>query len=341
MDERALELKVGLLVTISLALLVGFVVTLGNFRGGDGVTLYVDVPTSASLSPGATVKVAGVAAGKVRDVAFWGGREDPATGRRVTVRVELSVDRDKLASLGTGARFFITSQGVLGEKYVEVDPGPFDAPRLEEGAVLVGEPPVRLEIMVQEASELLRRVHQLVRDNQEGLTEAVANANDMMRAARQAADRVDRMVARAEPKVNEGVDRFASLAGKADGLMDSAQVALGDGQALRRTVAHVEALAREARGQLGPLARSARDALAKFGDLADGAQATMAGLQDKLDRAVGDVGALVADARAVMADVRAGKGTIGALLNDREMFDDVREMMADLKLHPWKFLWKE
>ena len=43
----------------------------------------------------------------------------------------------------------------------------------------------------------------------------------------------------------------------------------------------------------------------------------------------------------LMENVRDGEGTIGALLHDREMYDDIREMMKDLKRHPWKFLWKE
>ena len=42
-----------------------------------------------------------------------------------------------------------------------------------------------------------------------------------------------------------------------------------------------------------------------------------------------------------MNKVCDGEGMIGALLNDREMYDDVWEMMKDFKRHPWKFLWKE
>ena len=41
------------------------------------------------------------------------------------------------------------------------------------------------------------------------------------------------------------------------------------------------------------------------------------------------------------AHVRAGRGTVGALLMDEEIYDDLQEMVRDLKHNPWKFFWRE
>ena len=40
-------------------------------------------------------------------------------------------------------------------------------------------------------------------------------------------------------------------------------------------------------------------------------------------------------------DMRAGKGTAGALISRDEIYADLRELIRDLKRNPWKFFWKE
>jgi phospholipid/cholesterol/gamma-HCH transport system substrate-binding protein len=42
-----------------------------------------------------------------------------------------------------------------------------------------------------------------------------------------------------------------------------------------------------------------------------------------------------------VAHVKTGKGTVGALVMDEAVYDDVQEMVRDLKHNPWKFLWRE
>jgi len=67
-----------------------------------------------------------------------------------------------------------------------------------------------------------------------------------------------------------------------------------------------------------------------------------------VDRAIDSAGtaatrasALLDGATAVVSDLRAGKGTAGALLSRDELYSDLRELLRDLKRNPWKFFWKE
>jgi len=39
--------------------------------------------------------------------------------------------------------------------------------------------------------------------------------------------------------------------------------------------------------------------------------------------------------------MRRGEGTVGALLADEEIYDDLKEMLRELKTHPWRFFWRE
>ena len=43
----------------------------------------------------------------------------------------------------------------------------------------------------------------------------------------------------------------------------------------------------------------------------------------------------------MVTDLRAGKGTAGALLAREDVYADLRELIRDLKRNPWKFFWKE
>ena len=70
--------------------------------------------------------------------------------------------------------------------------------------------------------------------------------------------------------------------------------------------------------------------------------------QAKLKKALDDMAqiasranATAADAQSIVAKIKKGEGTVGALLMDEEVYDDVQEMVRDLKHNPWKFLWRE
>jgi len=43
---------------------------------------------------------------------------------------------------------------------------------------------------------------------------------------------------------------------------------------------------------------------------------------------------------AVLGDVQEGRGTVGKLFTDDSLYTDIEEMFADLKLHPWKLLYR-
>ena len=60
-----------------------------------------------------------------------------------------------------------------------------------------------------------------------------------------------------------------------------------------------------------------------------------------LRTALSGVPAVLASARKVTDAVVDGRGTLGALVMDRALYDDLREMLLDLKRRPWKVIWKE
>src|SRR5688572_1513858 len=165
---RKLELKVGLLILASFVLLGGFVLMLGNFSLRGGFRINVDFNFSGNIQSGAAVKLSGIKVGKVEDVKFLGGKLDDKTGKRVYVRVVAFVEDRVKESIRKNAEFFVNTQGVLGEQYLEIQPGTFDQPVLdpEKDPIKSVDPP-RTDLIVSKLYEFLNSITELLRDDKD------------------------------------------------------------------------------------------------------------------------------------------------------------------------------
>lgn len=122
------EVKVGIFVTIGLALIMLAILMLGStenlLSGKKGYTTHVkDVE---GIIQGAKVVLDGVSIGTVRDMVFDRKTHD--------IRVDLSVSSDASEWIHKDATAEIATQGVLGDKYVSIVPGSENLPRLPEGS---------------------------------------------------------------------------------------------------------------------------------------------------------------------------------------------------------------
>jgi phospholipid/cholesterol/gamma-HCH transport system substrate-binding protein len=43
----------------------------------------------------------------------------------------------------------------------------------------------------------------------------------------------------------------------------------------------------------------------------------------------------------VANDIHDGKGALGVLMKDEQMGQDIKDLVEELKAHPWKLLWKK
>src|ERR1700723_2434999 len=114
-QERSIEVKVGALILVSLAILGGFMLVLGGLSFEKTYTVYVDFDNPGGLQSGAAVRVAGVKVGTVKAMEFQGGKVDPKSGRRVLVRAQLAIEQRVKDAVHDDADFYVTTQGVLGE----------------------------------------------------------------------------------------------------------------------------------------------------------------------------------------------------------------------------------
>ena len=123
--------KVGIFALVAMALLALMVLRIENvpILGGPRQSLVADFASVAGLDDKAAVRIAGVRVGRVDGIAL----ED----RRARVRLAL----EEPVELTEGTRARIANLGLLGEKYVVIEPGPEGAPPLPEGALIPGYAP--------------------------------------------------------------------------------------------------------------------------------------------------------------------------------------------------------
>src|SRR4051812_27953169 len=114
--EKSIEVKVGVLILVSLGILAAFVLIMGGLSLEKTYVLYVDFDNPGGLQSGAPVRVAGVKVGKVSELSFMGGKVDPKTNRRTLVRAKIAVKGGVKEPIHGAADFSATTGGVLGEK---------------------------------------------------------------------------------------------------------------------------------------------------------------------------------------------------------------------------------
>jgi phospholipid/cholesterol/gamma-HCH transport system substrate-binding protein len=120
--------KVGIFATVALVVLAVLILRVEDFNpfAPEGRRLTAMFDSVAGLDDRSAVRVAGVRVGRVDGVGLENRR----------ARVGLLLEEPIGLTEGTSAR--IANLGLLGDKYVELIPGPPDAPPLPEDAVIEG-----------------------------------------------------------------------------------------------------------------------------------------------------------------------------------------------------------
>jgi phospholipid/cholesterol/gamma-HCH transport system substrate-binding protein len=359
METRGLEIKVGLVALGAMALLAGFVLVLGDFAFGKTHTVYVTFSFSGGLEPGAQVKIAGFRAGKVKDVSFVDGEVDPKTQQPVYIKVAAQIDEKIWPSMREGAAFHINTQGLIGEQYLEIVPGPVGATSLTDGQVVRGIDPIRTDLLLGKMYTLLDATSGLLSSEQGG--EVAESLRVFLQSAGTFLTMLSKSFEGREKEIGEIVTRINELITEAKDLAHAAAVGLEDGEKVKSILTDGAALVKKGSvaadkidkiltttdTYLEPTLKDAQEALAEvrkatkvISEVGADPEKIKAAISD-LTKAAERLDKITADAQAVMTMVKSGDGTIALLLRDSDIYDDLKEMLRDLKKNPWKFLWKE
>lgn len=324
------ELKVGFFV---LGLLVAILLAVYVLGGSSKMfaseyklhTSFLDVK---GLKTGAVVRLAGIDVGQVSRVDFSG---DLA---RKDIEVELTIRSEYQPRLRDDSVATISQVGVLGDMYITLSVGTPDKRELGDGDRIASSESVDLFSYANKATSIVENAA------------SISHKVDLMLGS-------DEEAAKAKiPESLAHIEQLLTDAKEGDGLLHTLLYDKGTSVRVKSILTNVDGITADVKGITGEV-RSGHglanaliygeegEKLAKsLGNAADAVDGLMGDLKndDSLVHALlydpakatmmDDLAVTLANVRGMSDSVNAGKGTAGLLINDPQVYEDVRTLLG-------------
>jgi len=138
MENRKLEIAVGLFLLIGLGCLAYLSLKLGEIKlwGSSDYIVYATFSNVGGLKNKATVTMAGVTIGQVENIRLKDGQALVT----LTIHKDVKLEEDVIASIKT--------MGIIGDKYLAVSPGAAEQYIENGGKIMDTQPPLDIEEMI-------------------------------------------------------------------------------------------------------------------------------------------------------------------------------------------------
>lgn len=275
------EVKVGLLTIIAVVSLgiVSLKLTQNQSGFGSHVEYKAYLGDASGIFPRTAIKVAGINSGRIKSIQLH--------ERKALITFEI-IESIKVSK---GANLQVKSVGFLGDKFIDLKPGPMQAERLPAGSLIEANTGGGLEDLAKDASSIMNDVKEIVTS----LKESIKGDER-------------------ENKIKEIVDNIKQFSEDAKQITGSLKKATtGEDSDLARILANIEKTSEQLAFETDRFEKgSFADKLQKIGPILD-----------KADKAVGDL-------KVMTTDLKAGRGTLGRLLRDDEVVDQVSETLSSV-----------
>jgi phospholipid/cholesterol/gamma-HCH transport system substrate-binding protein len=331
--ETAVKFRVGLFVLLALATFLGGVYALGArarlFEAR--YTIHADFTEVGGLVVGATVRLAGVQIGRVSAVNL-----PPQPGGKV--RVDLTIGRRFSDRIRKNSVARIETQGLLGDRIVEITVGDASAPPVAPGEVLASRDPADFGRVIAAGAETAKNVA--------ALADALRETADQINKSKMIED-----AASTVNKLGRVVDQVERGRGWAHTLLYEEPIALRRVNELIATTQTLVERVEKGQGAAGVLVSpegtasakrfvAAMDRLSVMVEQPDREQGLLPGLlfDPKYKAVLDDLRVVSHNLRVISDRVAGGKGTLGSLVADSEddgtlslTMQDLRTAVANLK----------
>jgi phospholipid/cholesterol/gamma-HCH transport system substrate-binding protein len=335
------EIKVGIFVFAGIIVLGIVVFLIGDERRlfVRRVDLHTSFSTVQGLKEGAPVRMDGVDVGQVT----WVGHSDDPTDARIHVKMRTA--RSEALRLRTDARARISNKGMLGDKMLELDPGsgPF-RPLSDEP--LPGVDPTDFTNVFNDVGSITQKTDSVL-GNLERVSGSLADdkLHSDMKSTMQSVTIIMKHLA-------EG-DGYAHklLADPAEAQKLSRMLANFEKTSSELALAAAEIRQLTARINKGPgfaheliYSDAGSQTLSQFGNAAGEVALTLKGVREgnglakgvlygdsEQQQIIGNLNTMSRDMRDIVAGMKAGKGTFGALLVDPSVYEDVKMILGNVQ----------
>jgi phospholipid/cholesterol/gamma-HCH transport system substrate-binding protein len=164
--QRASQVRVGMVLALGLVLLAFGTYQVGRLFDvfASRYPLIMLVENSAGLMAGAPVSLAGQRIGQVDEVQFIPVHQRHGTAN---IRIRLSVNREVQDQIREDSRATLRTQGLLGDRFIDISPGSSGRRMLEPGDTITAEPALDIEVVLETAARMLDDVQSITVDLQE------------------------------------------------------------------------------------------------------------------------------------------------------------------------------
>ena len=296
------ELRVGLFVLAGVFILaVAIFYVTGAGILGPKYRLRTYLPEVSGLAVGAPVRLDGVEIGNVDAIGVTPRQPGVPFDRRRSIALVLRIDRHYQDDIRSDSAASLITEGLLGNRYVNIERGAFGAV-LKDGGEVPGREEKAIKAIVERGADLaenLNAMSQQVREVVDGIQRGRGTLGKLL-VDETAYDRLNSTLGR----LDEMVASVQSGQGSLGKLVASDEVY----QRVNSAALRLDNLLADVQAQKGTLGRLVYDA----------------SIHESAKK-------FLENGNAVMADVRAGKGTLGKLATDESLFATWRQTGAHLE----------
>ena len=318
------EARVGIFVLLGLIVLTFFTFRVSKWGliAEKGYRLTVDFDTASGLEPKSDVKMAGVPIGKVEEIQLVGNRA------RLVLRIRKGI-RIPIDSVGS-----IQTQGLLGEKYVEILPGKDVQRNLPAGGQVANTlSPVNLDEMIRKLSAIGDDVKKFSDSLSStfGSEEGKKALGDILRDV-QATTAVLRTV------VTGNEQRFERIVTNIDRLSaDLSDISSANKQDVRAAIANLRAFSDTLKNETPALVRKLEEMSEQVSGVVGDNRENLKESIENLKTASAKLDNTLDAAGKVMAKIDRGEGTLGVLVNDNTTITSLTEGLEGINRYFRKY----
>ena len=285
--------RVGAFMLAALVILGVFIVKIEEIpiaTEGRRVRVQATFPSVAGLDEKSPVRIAGVRVGLVERIRLDRNRA------AVTLALDPGVE------LRQGASAEVTSLGLLGDKYVELNPGPLGNPPLPPNTVLEGSSPIAFDEVLKTVGDVGTDIKAVTGSLRQSLAgpEGQKRLDEIIENIRKLSADIRNMVADNRTQVDATVANFRSFS---ETLKTELPVLA---EKLKALADRVDTVVTENRGNLS-------ESLANIKDLSGRLRASADNLNTISDK------------------IARGEGTIGKLVNDEETVNNLNSTLKSVE----------
>ena len=231
----------------------------------------------------------------------------------------------------------ISSQGALGEPYLELYPGVAPEP-LPAGEPIRGVDSPRIDVVSTKLANFLEAASKVLENDPDALAHFVTGISGLTHT-------VDGVITENRSDLRQIITELSQTVKDLRALSAVAKTQFEPGGKTSALIDDASATIKQLRTDVPVISKEAQVALGGVAALTGGfTEEDGKKLKEAIGRysAAGEkLDAIALRADRMLAKLEAGAGTLGATLKDKQVYDDLRSLLSDLKKHPWKMLWKD